>query len=198
MSAVDRLASRLDRIERNIRAISTQPQLAYSSIDDGAVVVYVGDSLRQVVGQLPDGTVGALPVNAPPPPMPSTPYGEPQVRGFIVRWDGRNEDGSDVQPLDWARLEVHVSTSPLFEPSVDTLRGTIETPQGGEYHYGAGLTLIPEDDTFFVRFVARNTSGTPSLPSAVGTIAVGRVGSTDIADLSLEVIKFKTDQHLIY
>lgn len=223
--AVRRLARDLVGLERRIRSVEVQPQLGYSSISDGAINVYqpmpgapvllpdgVGttagasefeDVLREIIGRMPDGTFGNLPVNAPPPPTPSIPLLEPAPRGAIVRWDGHNDDGTDVQPLDWSRLEIHSRPVPnlgaTFVPSPGSLRGTIETPQGGTLTVSPGLDWNHQLDAHLcVIFVARNTSGVASAPSAPATITMGKVENFDLADMSVTVKKFVSLRHFLY
>ncbi|WP_438470914.1 hypothetical protein [Streptomyces asiaticus] len=151
------LAARLASVERRLDSTSRTAQLAYSSIENGAIDVFDEDgSLRAVIGQQPDGTTGLNVVNGPPPPQPTAPTLTPSIGGVTVGWDGRFTDGSPV-PLDWARLEIHASEVD-FVPNASTLRATIESPQGGTF------TIVAEAPVY-VRMVARNTSGTASPPS---------------------------------
>lgn len=196
-SQIEKFARELARIDRRLRHVETQPQLAYSSIEDGAVQAYTGDTLALVVGRLPDGTTGSLPVNGPPPPQPAMPTWESTPRGFAVTWHGDNADGSDVQPLDWARVTIHAAPGEV-EPTLGRGVGTIETPQGGTYQFTAGLDYAGTEAVWTTWLVAYNTSGRPSAPSDPVVIKLGRVESLDIADLSLTVQKFNTVQHLIY
>ena len=153
-----RLAARLATVERRLAATTRTAQLAYSSIEDGAVEVYDSDgSLRAVIGQQGDGTSGVAVVNGPPPPQPTAPVVVSILGGLAVSWPGTFADGS-VVPLDWTRLEVHASMVDTFEPEHATLRGTLESPQGG-------TLTVPTDESLYVRLLGRNTSGTASTPS---------------------------------
>lgn len=187
-TSVERFAARLMDLERHIRVLQTQPQLAHSSIEDGAVNIYLDDSLREVVGRLADGTVGAQSVNGPASPVPSQPICSSTPRGFTIRWDGNNADGTDVQPLDWHRTEVHVSTVAVFTPDLTTLKGTIESPRGGIYTFVASAAQVQAQATFYVALVSRNTSGVASAASTTTTINAGKVDAFDIvAELTLGV-----------
>lgn len=193
------LAKRINRLERELAA-SRAPQLKHSSIDDGSLDVYDADgSLRAVVGVLPDYTVGVMPVNAPPPPKPGLPQVAEAPRGYVVSWDGTNDDGTDIQPLDWSRMEVHSSVAHGFTPSPATLRGTFESPQGGSLTLMAGPEYVPGfTDEYEVLLIARNTSGTASVPSDRVVVRVGQVAEQDIADFALTVRKMRSLRHELY
>ena len=120
-------------------------------------------------------------------------------RGFVVTWDGLNEDGTDIQPLDWKALEVNIQVGGLFVPTPETVKGTIETPQGGTYTFGAGIEFDPQiRSDYTVIFVARNTSGIASLPSIAANVSLGQVEGYDVADFALTVRKFTSLRHEIY
>lgn len=197
---VEAIALRLLEAETQLRALATTSQLAYSSIEDGSINAYNADgSLQAVVGRLPDATVGMLVVNAPPPPTPSVPIVQSAPHGYVVTWDGHNEDGTDTQPLNWSRLEIHSSVTAGFDYSPSTLRGTFESTQGGSQVCIAGLEYeLGVSDVYEVLFVARNTSGAPSLPSGRIVVSVGQIEQMDVADFALTVRKFQSEQHLLY
>lgn len=200
MSQVDELALRLAALERSIVSRDTTPQLAYSSIEDGAILSNdIDGQLRAILGKLPDGTTGVLPVNGPPPPIPSIPRCSQAPHGYVVEWDGFDEIGSDIKPLDWSRVEIHSAVTTGFSYSPSTLRGTFESPQGGMKVCIAGLEYeLGLSDTYEVLLVARNTSGTASSPSGRVAISVGQIGTMDIADFSLTVKKVQSLNHQLY
>lgn len=176
MSAVDRLAARLERVERNIRALGT-PQLANSSVEEGGAIDVNdndGSTVMQLGGQY-DGSFVASTLVGPVPPTPSAPIVEPAVGALVVRWDGTFTDAL-VAPMDFARVEVHVSTEAGFEPTGDTLRATIETPRGTEV-----AVLLPSV-LHYIKFVARSLAGKfgePSLEAAeTPAVIEGGGGST--------------------
>ncbi len=179
MSSIERLARDLARVERRVRIVETQPQLAYSSIDDGAVRLYIDDILRGYVGQLPGGGAGTMPVNGPPPPQPTAPVVTPVQGGLLVRYDGTFVGGA-VMPNDYTRAEVHVSKTTGFTANAfDTLVGSIESPRGGEV-----FIRCLDTDVRYVRLVARNTSGAAS-PQSEQTVATPLVEAAgDLPDIT--------------
>ncbi|MEU3399498.1 hypothetical protein [Streptomyces filamentosus] len=157
---IARLAARLADLERRFAQQNRTSSLAYSSIENGALDVYDDSgSLRAVIGQQPDGTTAVNVVNAPPPPAPGPAAVTPALGGVAAAWDGTFADAV-VAPLDFARVEIHAAPATDFTPSPTTLRGTLESPQGG-------TLTIPTDSPLYVRVVARNTSGAASQPSSV-------------------------------
>ncbi|MGW0822508.1 hypothetical protein [Streptomyces sp. NPDC002845] len=155
---IARLAARVAALEKQLARTTRTARLAYSSIENGAVEVFDDDgSLRAIIGQQPDGTSGVTAVNGAPPPTPAAPTAVPVLGGIAVTWTGAFTDTTAV-PLDWARLEIHTSTTDGFEPNPGTLRATLESPQGG-------TIPVPAEQPLYVRLVARNTSGTASTPS---------------------------------
>ncbi|MFG2143681.1 hypothetical protein ACGFRG_05710 [Streptomyces sp. NPDC048696] len=154
------IGSRLVRLERQLAAAIRAPKFANASIENTTIEVYdETGSLRALVGQQPDGTSGVTAVNGPPPPAPALPQLTPVLGAISVGWDGTFPT-AQAAPLDFARIEVHASPAAAFEPGPCTLRGSLESPQGG-------TLTIPTDTPLYVRLVARNTSGTASAPSPV-------------------------------
>ncbi|MEU6979561.1 hypothetical protein [Streptomyces sp. NPDC046371] len=161
-------------LERRLAAVERASRLSSASLDDTAIEVRdTGGSLRAIVGQQPDGTTAVNVVNGPIPPTPTAPTVQSVLGGIAVTWDGAFADGS-VTPLDFARVEVHTSATGGFTPTTDTLQNTIETPQGA-------TATVSADGPLYVRLVTRNTSGTPSTPSAQnGPVAPAPVVADDI------------------
>ncbi|MGM9465371.1 hypothetical protein [Streptomyces murinus] len=170
------LATRLAAVERRLASTARTAQLAYSSIEDGAINVFDEDgSLRAVIGQQSDGTTGVNVVNGPPPPTPGQPTVVPALGAVAATWDGTFAEAM-VAPLDFARVEVHAAGVDGFTPSTATLRGTLESPQGG-------TLTIPTSQPLYVRAVVRNTSGVPSAPSAqVGPVSPAPVVAEKVVD----------------
>jgi hypothetical protein len=163
------LKNRLDRIENS-------PRLSHAAIDNTAVEVRDSTgSLRGLLGVQTDGTTAVNIVNGPPPPTPSVPVLTSVLGGVTASWDGTFAGGATL-PLDWQRVEVHASITDGFTPGPDTLRGTIETPQGS-------TVVVVTDDPVYIRFLARTTSGTASAPSGqAGPLGPTQVVADDILD----------------
>ncbi|MFD7169760.1 hypothetical protein [Streptomyces violascens] len=163
------IGTRLARLEQQLRTAIRAPKLANASLEEATIEVYDKDgSLRALVGQQPDGTHGVTAVNAPAPPAPSIPQAVSALGAVTVSWDGAFRR-TQAAPLDFSRVEVHASPTAPFEPRPGTLAGSIEAPQGGSF-------TIPTTKPVYVRLVARNTSGAPSVASGtfgpVGPAAV--------------------------
>lgn len=155
------LAARIKRLETQLAGHARTAQLSFSSIDDGALLVMDSDGVdRGTIGVLPDGSVGVLTTNGPPPPTPTPAVLAPVVTALSVTWDGTFEEGL-VRPLDLARVEVHVSDAGQFTPNATTLAGSIERPDGGTVVIAAGGGAVT-----WVRLLAVNTSGVTSQASA--------------------------------
>ena len=150
------LARRLRRLEEGVKAQNV-PQLAHSSVEDGAIEHYDADGqLTAIVGKQHDDTTAPVVVTGPPPPAPT---GLDVVGGQLqvtATWDGSWADGA-VAPMDFARVEVHVGASQDFEvdplPMSTTRVATIESPGG------ASVTWQSEPGEVWVTIVARSLPG---------------------------------------
>lgn len=152
------LARRLDSLEK-WRLQSKQPTLGFSTIEEGALqVVDEDETLRSTVGLQPDGTYTVVDVNGPPPPTPLEPTVDTQPGLLVVSSYGLTVDGSPW-PLDFRRLDVHVSTTADFVPDLNT-RVSEFSVEGG------AVSLALPVGTYYVKLVAVSTSGTKSIPSA--------------------------------
>lgn len=158
-----RLAQELSDSRRRLRALETQPQLANSSLEDGSVNVYdLAGQVSLILGKQYDGSFVAAPVAGPTPPMPTQPTVTPVAGGLLVTWDGQFV-GDAVAPMDFSRVEVHVSTASGFDATTSlTLRGTVETPRGTDVVV-LGLAQV----SHYVRLVTRATTGKPSAATPV-------------------------------
>ncbi|MGX1668623.1 hypothetical protein [Streptomyces sp. NPDC055400] len=169
------IGTRLAHLEKLLRSSVRAPKLVNASIESGAVDVYdENGSLRAVIGQQPDGTSGVVAVNGPQPPAPSVPEVEPVLGGLRITWDG-SLVGTDVAPLDLSRVQVHVLTSTSMVPDARWPTATIEAASGASVtvsvnHYGP----------LWVRLVALNTSGAPSVPSEAVRTTARRAASGDL------------------
>lgn len=167
---------KLQQLEARLARIENSPRLSHASIDDTSVQVRDGSgNLRGLLGVQADGTTAVNIVNGPPPPQPTDPIVASVLGGVTASWDGQFADGATA-PLDWQRVEVHASTTDGFTPALETLKQTIESPQGS-------TVVIVTDDPVYVRLLARSTSGTASTPSAqVGPLGPTPVVADDILD----------------
>ena len=184
MSEVRRLAAVVAKLENQVSALARERRLANASMEGGAVNVYqpgTGGQPGVALGQQYDGTYAPVPLGGPTPPTPTAPSATGGVERLLVRFDGTFASGPlTVAPMDYARVEVHVGTSPTPDVLFETLRGTIESARGGELSV-AGLT--PDTD-YWVWLVARSQSGKFSAPSqVVGPVQVTRLAVEDL-DLS--------------
>lgn len=151
-------------------------QLAFQTIEDGAITVTdATDGLTGSLGMQFDGSTTAAEFNGPPPLTPTAPLLSSSPGSLVVGWDGLWVDG-DVVPMNFTRVEVHVSATANFDSSTAaTLKGTFETPRGGEI----SLAMIP--GTVHVQLVARNLSGARSPASDEMTVDVAPAGVQNTA-----------------
>jgi hypothetical protein len=176
-SAVQQLAVKLNRLEREVRARATTSYLAYSSIEDGGSIdsnASDGTTMAQFGGQF-DGSFGASSFIGPMPPTPSVPVVTPAPGGLTVQWDGLFTDALNA-PMDFSRVEVHASTVSGFVPDMaSTLWTTIESPRGGVVPLRLPIAL------YYVKLVARSFSGRagPGSEEGFGT-SLGGVSDTDL------------------
>ncbi|MHA7956319.1 hypothetical protein ACX9I7_00985 [Streptomyces sp. L500] len=177
------IGSRLARLEKQVNSAIRAPKLASASLEDATLHVHDDQgSLRALIGQQPDGTSGVTVVNGPTPPTPIAPTVAPAMASLVVTWDGKFENGA-VSPLDFARVEVHVSPTESFEPDASTLRGTIETAQGGHVTVPLGY------QQWWVRLRTRSLSGAASPATAAVAGEPRQTGTADIAAGSITADK---------
>ncbi|MEV4741565.1 hypothetical protein [Streptomyces sp. NPDC049555] len=177
------IGRRLARLEQQVTTMSRAPKLASASLEDSTIEVYDDKgSLRALVGQQPDGTSGVTVVNGPTPPAPVAPTVTSAMGALAVSWDGRYEGGA-VSPLDFARVEVHIAPTEGFEPDSGTLRGTIETAQGGSVTVPLGY------QTWWARLRTRSLSGATSPATRAVAGEPRQTGTADIAAGSITADK---------
>lgn len=174
MSEYDRLWREINGLKKNVRGLS-QPQLAFSTVEDGYVTWRDGDgNPRMRIGLQGDGTQTIKHVAGPKPPAPSAPVVTPDLSTLLVAWDGRF---TGPRPEDWDRVDVHVSQDQAFTPSSDTLRGSIVSQDGGD------LTLRVTGGTWCVRLVAVSKAEVHSDPSEPSTAKVEGITDRVKADI---------------
>ena len=113
-----------------------------------------------------------------PPPVPSKPIVATTHRMLSVTWDGKGSSGEDMLAAaqDFASggmIEVHVALGIDFIPDRPTgMDGKVDLSLSTTYKtnfLAAGTTSLGGleiGSTYFVRFVAVDRNGNPSLPSA--------------------------------
>jgi hypothetical protein len=183
MNSLERLARRVLRLEHDLKRATTTPQLAHSSVEDGALRWNRRGQQTIVIGTQPDGTNAPVVVSGPTPPMLAGCTAEEIVGALLVGWDGTWDSGL-VAPLDFSRAEIHVSAAgPDFVPDLvgsesTTLRGTIGSVRGGKYAVG-GLEYADH----WVKVVARTLAGKWGEPTpAIGPVRPQKTDTIDIAD----------------
>lgn len=158
-SAIQELARRLVAVEQAQMARST-PQLAYSSIENGALRAHddvFGETMQ--IGLQWDGTYAPTVTNGPTPPTPSAAQVLDATEGLVVGWDGSFAGGLIPTPMDFLRVDVHVGATSDFIPTHDNRRGSFTSPQGGF----ASLTLPA--GTYYVKLVMWTFAGKVSAAS---------------------------------
>lgn len=193
MSGTDRrfiakLAEMVARHDDQLKTMS-QPQLVYSSIDDGALLEKdIDGKVTTQIGKQYDGTHTVVTFGGPRPPKPTGISGSAIAETLLAMWDGTWEDfvatSADAvdspgrAPMNFKRLEMHVSEDPeltglLFE----TFAGTIETSRGGSVPVHG---LVPGTD-YYLRAIARSDSGQYGTASdVIGPLQVRRLGVAEI------------------
>ena len=201
---LERLADRLTNVERNLRAISSVPQLANSTIVDGAIdqikLVDTGEvdengypvfaeEIVGRVGEQEDGSNGSVVFDGPIPPRPIG-FAVTGGAGFIaVEWFGEFEDRFEPY-LDHDYVAIHVGTTPDFTPIADTLKGTIRAPQGESVTIG-GLA----SGSYYVTLISVARSGRASEPSPFDTGDANDPGGADpvwVADVNAKLDDHET------
>ena len=178
------LAREIAGLRREVRSSTTQ-QLRTSSIDNGKLIVKDTNGNEVMhIGDQWDGSYGAVPLTGPTPPTPTAPDCTGIDKGIVVRWDGKYTD-SIIPPVDFSRVEVHVSDQPNFDAIYSTtLRATIETPRGAEVVVG---NLVP--GPYFVRLVCRSTPGKAGPQSdIVGPVTATESPGQEALDMATEAV----------
>lgn len=212
-SSADKIAQQISALSQKVDKVGRTPQLANSSIENGNLKVKdAAGTTTMVFGQQFDGTAGAVVVNGPTPPVPSVPTVTSMTGGIKVAWDGSFPDQNGftkpvVAPLDFARVEVHVSTGSSFSASAATKKATIESPGGGEVFVGwdvpapvppappvAGTTTTPPASTnavvLYARLVVVSKAGKSSAASAIaGPVSATGAAKASVANDQLVMIQ---------
>lgn len=140
---------------KQIRGLSGGPQLAHSTIEDGAIKDRDADgTLRAIIGRQHDGTHTIRHVDGPEPPQPTAPAVEVDGPVLRVAWDGQFAAGEQV-PEDFSRVDVHVTAGDR-----ETVAGNLTTREGS-----AVVVKAQQSGMHTVTLVARSLSGKSSAAS---------------------------------
>jgi hypothetical protein len=161
---IRRIAERLFKLERTVRDIGSGAQLAYTSLEDGAIDTFNRDGTQvMTIGRQWDGTYVATSQNGPTPPTPTNPSVIDGTESAIVSWDGTfavaGTAGTTVLPMDFLRVDIHIGTTVGFSPAHDNRVGSIAAPTGGEVTIG----LAP--GTYYFKLVCWTAAGAVSAAS---------------------------------
>lgn len=191
---VRRLAGLVADHDRKLKNLARGPQLAYSSIEDGAINEYAEGQHVSSIGLQFDGTHVAASLSGPTPPQPSTPICVGGHGNLTVRWDGvfavaGVSDPTIIAPMDFSRVEVHISQTANFDPSTAaTFIDALDSPRGGEK-----VVILPAG-TWYARLVTRTLSGKPGPASATGSAVVQvQVVNADIVALDTKISQNTTE-----
>lgn len=138
-----KLARQLVTVDKRVRDLETVPQLAHSSIDDGALPIYDAEgTVVAKVGKQDDGTWGAPPLQGPTPPAPRGVTATGGSGTINVAWTG--EFVRDAAPLDFDTLEVLVDGVLAGAiPNRDGGTVSIAAEQGYRFVAARIRTLVP-------------------------------------------------------
>lgn len=170
------IGRKLAELEARLARVEGSPRLSHAALDNANIVVKDDTgAVRGRIGMQPDGTIGLIAVDGPPPTAPSAPVVTSTIGGLRVVWDGTLADGSPL-PADFDHVAVHVSTTTGFTPSAATYVGTIT--KAGE---GGTLPVIPLPYTpHYVRLTGVNTSGIAGAASAETAATPIKVDGPDL------------------
>lgn len=182
---VRRLAKHLVKLQRQVDSLNREHRLSNASIEDAGVDEYdIDGQVVSRIGKQYDGTHTAVSLGGPPPPTPGDFEILAQGDTAFLRWAGAWADGpTTVAPMDFSRVEAHIGEDPNLSGLLfTTLRGTFESPRGGELQ----IRGLPVDVDLYARLTARSQSGKFSLASdVVGPFQVHALTAADVGiDLS--------------
>jgi hypothetical protein len=120
--------------------------------------------------------------NGNPPAKPSKPMLATVLGQIAIRWNGQSADGTAYLP-DFNRLEIHMSDTKGFTPVPATMVDqTMHYGSNYETNASAGYNT-----TYYVKFVAYNTSGVASPPSDEEYMENKRISGIELEDGSINV-----------
>ena len=174
---IRQLARIVTEHSKQIRGLSGGPQLAHSTIEDGAIKDRDADgTLRTVIGRQHDGTHTIRHVDGPVPPQPTAPAVEVDGPVLRVAWDGQFAAGEPT-PEDFSRVDVHITAA-----GRDTVAGNLGTREGS-----AVVLKAQTSGEHTVTLVARSLSGKSSTHSeavVVDVTVVSFSGAIEAVQLS--------------
>jgi hypothetical protein len=181
---------RTARLEEEVKGLSGGPQLAKSSIENGAVLEY--DETGQLVssiGKQYDGSHVAVPLAGPVPPVPVEAECQSAPGVIEARWNGKFANAL-VSTLDWSHLAAYVGDTADFEPDWSKQEATIR----GEL--GDVAIFTRPAGTYYVRLASWSRTGKRSEASAAVEVIVPEVADGDAIaealdqmDLSLAAVQ---------
>lgn len=168
MTGADRIAREIYEMRELARGHATAPQIANTAIDGGYIPIYDEDG--NSVGAIATDS-GALVLEntvTPKPPQPTAPIAEAEASLVVAKWDGHFE-GEEVAPAYLDVVELHISADENFVPDrVESFKGAFASREGGTLTVGP----MPDPGTYYVRLVARSSSGAFSVPSELTEVEV--------------------------
>lgn len=181
MDSIEKLARKVTRLEHRLNTQARTPQLAYSSLDNGTIPEYDADG--QVVawyGQQIDGTHGAVVLNGPVPPTPTSPVLTPAEGGGVsIAWDGFFA-GQAPRPMDLDFVRAKVADNEDMD-GAETVGCLVAS--------GALVAQLPVG-IYYVTLVAESKPGLLSTPTDAVEVEV-----TDLmvrADMLEPVMELRT------
>ncbi|WP_025780245.1 hypothetical protein [Brevibacterium sp. VCM10] len=174
---LDRLYRDVENLKKQYRGLAGGPQLALSSIENGAIDSKDAEgNLKMTIGQQDDGGNTIHVISGPTPPTPVGFTVEVDFGQIRVHWNG-DFDADALAPSDYARTEVYVQAGDTVVPSRLTAKGSMVAASGGEVKIGV------EKGSYAVCLVAWSQAGKMSAPSAPVDVEVPGYG-----DIVLEEI----------
>lgn len=188
---LDRLYRDVENLKQQYRGLAGGPQLALSSIENGAIDSMDADgNLKMTIGQQDDGgnTINVL--AGPTPPTPAGFTVDVDHGKFIVHWSG-DFDGDKLAPSDWSRAEVHASQDPFFVPDRTTARGSIVSAAGGE------VTIGVLKGPWTIKMLAWSQAGKMSVPSAPVDVEVPGYGDIVLEEIDAANTEIKNGNSIL-
>jgi hypothetical protein len=138
------LAKRVQTLEKRVRTLGSTSQLAYSSIEGGAVSAFNQDGSQvMTIGRQWDGTYVATSQNGPTPPTPTSAVVTEGIESLTVGWNGLFSDAL-YPPMDFLRVDIHIGSTIDFVPTHSNRKGSITASTGGVVTVG-----LPAPFTYF-------------------------------------------------